>query len=128
MANAPEGPATHRARPFLPAIALGLLSSAWGASCLGEYRANHLDLSRFGPCEEVFEALARDGYVKGFLLPYFTAATLLDGLAVGALVVAVAAGKFRVLEVLVAVLCVPTVAWHALGLYTLLLTFPPADF
>jgi hypothetical protein len=111
-------------KPMLPVIALGMLLAAWGAVCLGRYRADHLDLSRFGRCEEVFEALARDTYVLQFQFPYITTAVLFDGLAVAALFAARAARQFRVLGVLVAVLCVPTVACHALMWYVLVFSFP----
>jgi hypothetical protein len=106
----------HRPWPVLPLIALALLLGAWSASCLGQYRASHLDLSRFGPCEEVFEALARDYYVGNFQIPYFTTAALLDGLAVMMLLAAGAFGQFRLVGVLVAILAMPSAAWHLLGL------------
>jgi hypothetical protein len=115
MVDVPDVPTAPRRKPLLPLVALGLLLAAWGSSCLGGYAASQLDLSRFGRCEEVFEALARDGYVARFQLPFLTAAVLLDGLAVVALWAAGMAGQFRVLGGLVAVLCVPTVLWHGLG-------------
>jgi hypothetical protein len=105
----------RRPKLVLPLLALALLLAAWGVSCLGQYRASQLDLSRFGPCEDVCEALGRDGYVAKFLLPYFTAAVLIDGLAVLGLCAAAAAGQFRVVGALVAVLCLPTIAWHGFG-------------
>ena len=102
-------------KPVLPLIALALLLAAWGASCLGQHLASRLDLSRFGPCEDVCESLARDGYVAKFELPYITAALLLDGLAVVALFSAGAVGRFGVYGLLVSILCLPTIAWHGLG-------------
>jgi hypothetical protein len=106
----------HRPWPVMPLIALALLLGAWSASCLGQYRSSHLDLSRFGPCEEVCEALAKDDYVGHFQLPYFTTAALLDGLAVMMLLAAGAFGQFRLLGVLVATFAIPSAAWHLLGL------------
>jgi hypothetical protein len=106
---------TRRPKPVLPLVAFALLLAAWGSSYLGQHHGSQLDLSRFGPCEDVCESLGRDGYVARFQLPYFTAAVLLDGLAVLALGAAGMAGQFRVIGGLVALASVPTIAWHLLG-------------
>ena len=103
-----------RPKPVFPLVALALVLAAWGVSCLGQYRADRLDLSRFGGCEDVCEALARDGYVAKLQLPYFMAAVLLDGLAVLPLLAAAAIGQVRWLGALVALLWLPTIAWHGL--------------
>ena len=117
MDDAHDSRAARRPKPVLPLVALALLLVAWGASSFGQYRSSRLDLSRFGRCEDVCEALARDGYVAKFQLPYFTASVLLDGLAVSALVTAAAVRQFRLLGALIAVLCLLTVAWHLLGCF-----------
>jgi hypothetical protein len=109
----------RRPKPVLPLIAFALLLTAWGIFCLGAHQASLLDLSQFGPCEDVCESLGRDGYVARFQLPYFTGAVVFDCLAVIARVAAGVARQFRVLGVLAAVLCVPTVALHGLGLFVL---------
>jgi hypothetical protein len=110
---------TTRWRLVLPLAALGLALAAWSIFCLGKYRVSQLDLSRFGPCEEVFEALRRDGYTAEFLLPYFAVAVLLDGmalvLAIVGLLVAVVDKRFRILGVLVALFVNASGAYHLVG-------------
>jgi hypothetical protein len=106
---------------MLPLAALGLVLAAWGAFSLGQYRASQLDMSRFGGCVEVYEALACDGYRARVQLPYFTAALVLDGLATAALIAAGTAGQFRVLAVLAGLFLVPTGALHGLGWFLALL-------
>ena len=105
---------------MLALIAFSLLLAAWVSSCVGQHRAAQLDLSRFGDCGDIYDALNRDGYVAKFELPYFTAAVILDGLAVLALFVAYTSGQFRLVGGLVAVVCMPTVAWHLLGWFVTL--------
>ena len=102
-------------KPLLTLIAFTLLLTAWGSSVVGQHRAGQLDLSRFGPCDDVCDALNKDGYVAKFQLPYFQVALFLDGLAVITLVAAFVAGRFRVLGLLVALISVPTIAWHGLA-------------
>jgi hypothetical protein len=100
----------------LPWAALALLHAAWMLSFTGRHRADQLDVSQFGPCEEVYEAFARDQYVAGFQRPYFAAAVLFDCLAVTALFAAGAARQLGVTGILVALLCLPSIAWHMVGL------------
>jgi hypothetical protein len=115
--NGETEPGSVPSKMALPLVALGLLLAAWVVYWVGQYRATQLDLSRFGRCEEVYEALARDGYVARFQVPYFAAAVLLDGLVFVSLLSAVVFGRFRLLGVLVAVLWLPTLAWHALACF-----------
>ena len=109
----------RRLKPLLPPSALTLLLAAWGSSILGQHRASQLDLSRFIPCADVYDALKKDGYVAKFQLPYFEVALFLDGLAVIMLVAAFVTGRFRVLSLLVALASVPTIAWHGLAWFVL---------
>ena len=109
----------RRLKLLLTPIALTLLLAAWGSSLLGQHKASQLDLSRFVPCADVYDALHKDGYVAKFQLPYFEVALFLDGLAVIMLVAAFVAGRFRVLSLLVALISVPTIAWHGLAWFVL---------
>src|SRR5437868_8348031 len=63
MVVGPENRLALRLRRALPLVALALVLVAWGASLAGRHRVGRLDLSGFGRCEDVHEALARDGYV-----------------------------------------------------------------
>ena len=109
----------RRPKPLLTLIAFTLLLTAWGSSVVGQHRVSQLDLSRFYPCTDVCDTLNKDGYVAKFQLPYFQVALFLDGLAVITLVAAFVAGRFRVLDFLVALVSVPTITWHGLAWFVL---------
>jgi hypothetical protein len=106
---------TRRGKATNTLAALAFLLTAWGVDAIAHSSASQLDLRRFGGCEDVCEALARDSYVARFLLPYVTAALLLDGLAGLFLLAATANGNLGIRGVLLTVLWVPTVAYHGLG-------------
>src|SRR4051812_39493329 len=95
MAGGPDNLLALHLRRALPLVALALVLGAWGASLAGRHRVGQLDLSGFGRCEDVLEALQRDEYVARHALPYARAAVLLDGLAFLALFAAAAAGGQR---------------------------------
>ena len=112
---------------LLPFLALVFLLAAWATTSVGQYRANRLDLTRFGACEDVCESLARDAFVGKFLMRYFAAALFLDMAAVVCLFAAGAFKQFRVFASLVAVFCSLTAAWHAFGCIELA-TYPFSIF
>src|SRR5262245_46000028 len=115
MTEPPDARSGRRQKPILPLVGLALLLAAWGMFSLGRFRASQLDLSQFGTCDDVYDAVVRAAYVARHQLPYFTAAAMLDGLALVVLFAAVACGPFRVLAVLVGVLWVPSAGLHWLG-------------
>jgi hypothetical protein len=65
-----------------PVLAIASLSAAWVAVFAGRDRIGRLDLSMFGPCQDVPEALARDAYIGSQIQPYFAAAIAFDVTAV----------------------------------------------
>jgi hypothetical protein len=98
---------------LLPLLNFTLLLAAWGAYLLGQHRASALDLSQFGRCEDVYDALRRNASVAGYLVPYFGAAVALDGLAAVALIVAAVRAQIAVRGfVAAAVLCHWSAVWH----------------
>src|SRR4051812_6552645 len=80
----------------LPTAALVFLASGWAAYLYGQKVISELDLSRFGPCEDVCESLSRDHFVAGQHLPYVSASVVLTALATlasgGAVIRAIARG------------------------------------
>jgi hypothetical protein len=117
MAARAELTTTRRPRPLLLLIALGLLLVAWGIWYAGRQRASRIDLSLFGPCEDVCDALTRDGYIASIQLPYYRAAFLLDVAALVTLLAAGILGQFRTVGILVVLMWGPTITWHALSLF-----------
>jgi hypothetical protein len=100
---------------LLPLLSFALLLAAWGAYFLGQHRANALDLSQFGRCEDVCDALRRDAYVAGYLVSYFGAAVALDGLAAVTLIGAAVRAQIGVRGfVAAALLCYCSAAWHGM--------------
>jgi hypothetical protein len=118
MAEAQQwGEATRPSRWLALLFPLALLLAAWGTYAAGDYRINRLDLSRFGPCADIPEALARDGYVARHFLPYLGAAVFLDTFAFLALCLAGAVGRPRVvLVVAVGLVWLASAGWHGLSL------------
>jgi len=103
-------------RTWAPTI-LGavLLLGAWGAEFRGHYRVEQLDLSQFGPCPDIPDALRRDGYVAAHLSPYFAAAAGLDLAAVGVSIWAMV----PVLATIIAGLSMLSAQWHGFGWFML---------
>jgi hypothetical protein len=114
-AQPPTGVTKVRARPdwaFL--VGLALLLAGWCADFVGRYRVSQLDLSAFGPCEDVPEALVRDGYVARQALPYISVAVLLDGAAVLVLAWAIGGGRWRVFASALLLAGMLSLGWHGL--------------
>jgi hypothetical protein len=113
MPSASESESGTRAGRALLA-GLALLLAAWGANLAGWYRVRHLDLSGFGRCEDVPEALARDCYVAGQFWPYISAAAALDGAAIIVLACAGARGRGCVLGLALGLVALLSLGWHGL--------------
>jgi hypothetical protein len=63
---------------------------------------------------EVYEALARDGYIAAHFLPFITVAVLLDGTALLVLLWSVVAGRPWPLTVVVGVTWIASIGMHTL--------------
>jgi hypothetical protein len=72
----PDQPPASNRRQL--AWCLGLLAAAWGIALAGRYHASRLDLSRFGDCGDVCDALTRDGYIARQVLPFWFAVVATD--------------------------------------------------
>jgi hypothetical protein len=108
-------------RGWLPSLtALLLMLAAWGVQLVGECHVSHLNLSRFGACEEVYQSLARDQYVVGRYLPFATAALVLEAAAFAAFLWACTRGRGWVLTTAVGFVWLASAAWH--GILCLYLT------
>ena len=107
-------------RTWAPTI-LGvvLLLGAWGAEFRGHYRVEQLDLSQFGSCQDIPDALRRDGYVAAHLSPYFSAAAGMDWAAVGVSIWAMVRGRVPVLATIIAGLSMLSAQWHGFGWFML---------
>jgi hypothetical protein len=73
-----------------------------------------LDLIAFGKCEEVFEAMRRDEYVGGQMLPYVRNAALLSWTAMAVFIWAVFRGRVRVIGVMVGIANYVSAWWFVL--------------
>jgi hypothetical protein len=99
----------------LPVISIALLLGAWSIEFMAHYHISRLDLSRFGNCDEVPGALARDTYVLSQWHPYLAASILLDAMAFMALFGSVIVDRFRILSFPIAALWLISAIWHCLA-------------
>jgi len=79
------------------------------------YGVPHLDLSRFGKCEDVQEAIARDTYVAKCYLPHQWQMFVLHILSVMSLLAAFFMSRVRVLVVFIFMCWMGSFGLHLLG-------------
>jgi hypothetical protein len=111
---------TARRSVLPPLVCLAVQIAAWGMLFLGRWRVSQLDLSAFGQCTEVFEALARDGYVVEHFLPFAAAAYALSFLVLPALAWAALRGRPVVLVGALGVVWLLSVGLHGIILVSAL--------
>lgn len=106
-------PSTNRT--LLPTlICLALQLAAWALIFAGSFHVRHLDLSEFGDCSDVPEALRRDTYVASQFVPFICAVVLLDLFALAALFWAISDGRPRVFVAVLAITGLASMAMHGL--------------
>jgi hypothetical protein len=104
-----------RRRLTWPLAGIVLIGSAWAILHSGRYWQGHLDLSCFGPCDDVRESLIRDIYVAAFPFPFAVLAILLDLFTIPVCLATIRRGSAWPLHVGVALLGISSLLVHGDG-------------
>lgn len=113
MTETSEADSGHGASGQRWLVTLGLVAAAWAAFLLAHGYADQLR-EQWGPAPEVPDALRCDIYVARHILPWFSAAVMLDMAAALSMGVRSRRGWPLALKVAAGLLLVPSAGFHGL--------------